>query len=202
MGGGALTRVPKARARGGGRARREMAFMAAPGWRPAAGGLAALIALMLLAHQFFVDGPKPLLRGLVLLAAAGFAALAWFMVRRGRRRGPVLRLGPGGVSIAVGFAGWVEVPWQGVRAWRYWEPTGFAVLVKRRQARWVGVWLKDEALLADRPWDERLEMWLNRAQGRPSLCALAPFIDASILDVLEAFQTHAPGLDDRDGRLV
>jgi hypothetical protein len=176
--------------------------MAAPGWRPAAGGLAALIALMLLVHQFFVDGPKPLVRAVVLLAAACFAALAFYMVRRGARRGPALRLGPEGVGIALGFAGWIEVPWAAVRAWRYWEPTGFAVLVKRRQARWVGFRLKDEALLTGRPWDQRLEMWLNRAQGRPALCALAPFVGAPILDVLEAFQAHAPELDDREGRIV
>jgi hypothetical protein len=176
--------------------------MAAPGWRPAAGGLAGLIAAMLLAHQLFVEGPKPLLRALVLLAAAGFAALAWYLVRRGRRRGPVLRLGPEGVGIALGFSGWLEVPWSEVRAWRYWEPTGFAVLVKRRQARWVGFRLKDEAALAGGPWDQRLEMWLNRAQGRPALCALAPFVSAPILEVLEAFQTHAPELDDREGRIV
>ncbi len=45
-------------------------------------------------------------------------------------------------------------------------------------------------------------MWLNRAQGRPALCALAPFVGAPILEVLEAFQTHAPELDDREGRIV
>jgi hypothetical protein len=176
--------------------------MAAPGWRPAAGVLSALIALMLLAHQLFLDGPKPLLRGLVLLAAAGFGTLGWYMVRRGRRRGLVLRLGPEGVGIALGFAGWLEVPWDRVRAWRYWEPTGFAALVKRRQARWIGFRLVDETVLARRPWDERLEMWLNRVQGRPPLCTLAPFVDAPILDVLEACQTHAPELDDREGRIV
>jgi hypothetical protein len=197
-----LSRVPKARARGPARAAREFAFPAAPGWRPAAGGLAALIALMLLLHQLFVDGPKPLLRALVLIAAAGFGGLAAFMLRRGRRRGLALRLGPDGVGIALGFSGWLEVPWDRVRAWRYWEPTGFAALVKRRQPRWIGLWLKDEGVLATRPWDERLEMWLNRAQGRPALCALAPFLGAPILDVLEAFQTVAPGLDDRDGRTV
>ena len=74
-GGGGLTRIPRARARGRSRAAREFAFPAAPGWRPAAGGLAALIALMLLVHQLFVEGPKPLLRALVLLAAAGFGAI-------------------------------------------------------------------------------------------------------------------------------
>ena len=157
---------------------------------------------MLLIHQLFVEGPKPLLRALVLLAAVGFAAIAWYLIRRGRRRGPVLRLRPDGVGVAVGFAGWLEVPWEQVRAWRYWEPTGFAVLVKRRQARWVGFRLKDESVLAGRPWDERLEMWLHRAQGRPALCTLAPFVGAPILDVLEAFQTYAPELDDREGRIV
>ena len=176
--------------------------MAAPGWRPAAGGLAALIGLMLLAHQLFVEGPKPLLRAIALVAAAGFAWLAFYLARRGARRGPALRLGPGGVGIALGFAGWVEVPWAALRAWRYWEPAGFAVLVKRRQARWVGFRLKDETVLAGRPWDERLEMWLNRVQGRPALCLLAPFVAAPILDVLEALQTHAPELDDREGRIV
>jgi hypothetical protein len=194
--------VPKSRARGRRRAAREASFDGRPGWRPAAGGLSALLALMLLVHQLFIEGPRPLLRAIVLLAAAGFAVLAWYLLRRGRRRGMALRLGPEGVGIAVGFTGWLEVPWEGVRAWRYWEPTGFAVLVKRRQARWVGFRLKDETVLADRPWDQRLEMWLHRIQGRPALCALAPFIDAPILAVLEAFQTHAPDLDDREGRIV
>jgi hypothetical protein len=197
-----LTRVPKARARGRRRAARDVAFDAAPGWRPAAGGLAALLALMLLAHQLFVEGPKPLLRAIALVSAAAFGALACYLVRRGRRRGPVLRLGPERIGIATGFDGWLEVPWEAVRAWRYWEPTGFALLVKRRQARWIGFRLKDERVLAGRPWDQRLEMALNRLQGRPALCILAPFVAAPILDVLEAFQAHAPGLDDRDGRIV
>ena len=34
--------------------------------------------------------------------------------------------------------------------------------VKRRAPRWVGFKLKDESVLARRPWDERLEMWLAR----------------------------------------
>ncbi len=157
---------------------------------------------MLILHQVSVEGPKPLLRAVVLLAAAGFGGLAWYLLRRGRRRGPALRLGPDAVGIALGFEGWLEVPWEGVRAWRYWEPTGFAVLVKRRQARWVGFRLKDEAVLAGRSWDQRLEMALNRLQGRPALCVLAPFVAAPILDVLEAFQAHAPGLDDPEGRIV
>jgi hypothetical protein len=201
-GGGALTRVPQARARERTRAARASAFDAAPGWRPAAAGLAALIALMLTLHQLYVEGPKPLLRLFVLLVATGFAALAWYLLQRGRRRGPALRVGPEGVGIALGFAGWLEVPWERVRAWRYWEPTGFAVLVKRRQARWVGFRLTDEGALAGRPWDQRLEMALNRLQGRPALCVLAPFVAAPILEVLESFQAHAAHLDDREGRIV
>lgn len=157
---------------------------------------------MLLLHQLYIDGPKPLLRAFVLLATMAFAAVARYMFLRGKRRGPVLRVGPDKVGIAIGFDGWLDVPWDAVLAWRYWEPTGFAVLVKRRQARWVGFRLKDEVVLAGRPWDQQLEMWLHRAQGRPSLCVLAPFVAAPILEVLEAFQTHAPQLDDREGHIV
>lgn len=157
---------------------------------------------MLLVHQLYVEGPKPLARLAALFGSAFFAAVAVYLVKRGFRRGAAVRVGPSGVGIALGFAGWLEVPWEQVRAWRYWEPTGFALLVKRRQPRWVGLRLRDEAPLAARPWDERLEMWLGRMHGRPALCVLHPFVAAPILEVLEAFQTHAPALDDREGRIV
>ena len=178
------------------------AFAAVPGWRPVGGALCAMIAAMLLVHQLYIDAPRPAIRLVALLAAVLFGAIAWYLVRRGFRRGTAIRVGPEGVGIALGFRGWLEVPWEEVRAWRYWEPTGFMLLIKRRAPRWVGYVLKDESRLGARPWDERLEMWLARANGRPSLCVTHPFVEGSILEVLEAFQTQAGALDDREGKIV
>ncbi len=177
-------------------------FIGVPGWRPVGGALSAMIAAMLMVHQLYVDGPKPLVRLLALLGAVAFAAIAWYLLRRGFRRGVAIRVSPEGVGIAIGFRGWLEVSWDEVRAWRYWEPTGFMLLIKRRAPRWVGFVLKDESRLRDRSWDERLEMWLARVNGRPSLCVLHPFVEGSILEVLEAFQTQAGALDDREGKIV
>jgi ribonucleotide reductase alpha subunit len=84
-----------------------------------------------------------------------------------------------------------------VEAFRYWEPTGIALLVKRRQSRWVGVLLNRKLKADDLTWDMRLEIWLNTFHNRPGLCILHPFVKASILDVLQAFKDHAPRkLDD------
>ena len=177
-------------------------FANAPGWRPVGGALCAMMAAMLIVHQLYLEGPRPALRLAALLGAAFFALSAWYLIRRGFRRGAAVRVGPEGVRLALGFDGWLDAPWSEVRAWRYWEPTGFMLLVKRRAPRWVGFRLKDETALAARPWDERLEMWLARFYGRPRLCILHPFVHGSILEVLEAFQTHAPDLDDREGRIV
>lgn len=177
-------------------------FAGVPGWRPVGGALCAMIAAMMLVHQLYIEGPRPAMRLVALIIALWFAFIAYYLIRRGFRRGLALRVGPEGVGIALGFRGWLDVPWDEVRAWRYWEPTGFMLLVKRRAPRWVGFKLKDESVLARRPWDERLEMWLARWNGRPKLCVLHPFVDGSILEVLEAFQTQAGALDDREGRIL
>ncbi|HET7409034.1 MAG TPA: hypothetical protein VFJ13_02435, partial [Paracoccaceae bacterium] len=179
---------------------RTTEFATAPGWRPAGGALCGVIALMLLGFQL-QDGPRPEIRLAALLGAAVFGIAAWYMIRRGLRRGLALRIGPEGVGIALGFRGWIEAPWDQVRAWRYWEPTGVGPLV-RREPRWIGVRLKDESVLAGRLWDERLEIWLGRTHQRPPLCVVDPFVTASMPEVQEAFRTQAPALDDPEGRIV
>lgn len=99
--------------------------------------------------------------------------------------------------MALGFSGWIDVPWSAVEAFRYWEPTGIALLVKRRQSRWVGILLKDTSMLRDLTWDQRFEIWMNTFHNRPGLTLLHPFVKAPILDVLQAFKDHAPkALDD------
>lgn len=191
---------PRTRPTAGGAETTE--FSGVPGWRPVGGALCAMISAMMLIHQLYVEGPRPVVRLSALAATIGFGIVAYYLVRRGFRRGLALRVGPEGVGIALGFRGWLDVSWDEVLAWRYWEPTGFMLLVKRRAPRWVGFRLKDESRLAERPWDERLEIWLARAYGRPSLCVLHPFVEGSILEVLEAFQIQARDLDDREGRIV
>ena len=99
--------------------------------------------------------------------------------------------------MAVGFSGWLEFTWDQVEAFRYWEPTGLAMLVKRRQSRWVGVVLKENLKRSTLSWDQKFEIWLNTFHNRPGLCLLHPFVDAPILDVLQAFKDYAPSeLDD------
>ena len=175
----------------------EAVFSAAPGTRLLAGALCAVLMAMFLVHQTQIEGASPLVRGAAAAAAAAFGALAWYFVRRGARRGPVLRVGPRGFGIALGFDGWLDVPWTEVEAFRYWEPTGIAMLIKRRQSRWVGVLLHNPRRLRDLAPSGRFEVWLNTFHNRPGLCVLHPFVAAPILEVLQAFKDHAPKeLDD------
>lgn len=192
-----MSRVPKAKARLKPRRHVELVFNHRAGSRFVAAGLCGLLAVMFLIHQTQVDGAKPLIRGFAAVAAIFFSVLAAYFWRRGARRGPMLRLTPDGFGIAVGFSGWIELPWNAISAFRYWEPTGFMLLVKRRQTRWVGVVLKDRRFIDDLPLDQRFDAWLNRMFNRPSLCVIEPTVDAPILDVLQAFKDHAPrALDD------
>ena len=192
-----MSRIPRTRTRLKKQAPAEAVFTAAPGSRLLAGGLCAVIAVMFVIHQTQIEGVAVLLRLFTLGMTAIFAALAWYFIRRGSRRGPVLRVGPDGFGIAVGFGGWLEFPWSDVEAFRYWEPTGLAMLVKRRQSRWVGVVLKRKLKAEDLSWDMRFEIWLNTFHNRPGLCILHPFVKAPILDVLQAFKDFAPrALDD------
>ncbi len=192
-----MTRVPKVKSRKAKRPAGETIFNAAPGTRLLAGGLCTVLAVMFLIHQTQIEGAKPLIRVFAGGCTLAFGVLAWYFVRRGSRRGPVLRLGPEGFGIALGFNTWLEFTWEQVEAFRYWEPTGMAMLVKRRQSRWVGVLLKSKLPGEGLSWDVRFEIWLNTFHNRPGLTLLHPFVDAPILDVLQAFKDHAPkALDD------
>ena len=192
-----MTRVPKTKSRLPKRRRDIVTFEAAPGSRLLAGGLCAVLAVMFLIHQTQIEGISPAIRLLALAGTAFFGVLAWYFLRRGGRKGTVLRVGPDGFGIALGFNGWVDIPWEAVKAFRYWEPTGLALLIKRRQSRWVGVLLKDQTPLKNLSWDQRFEIWLNTFHNRPEVTLLHPFVRAPILDVLQAFKDHAPKeLDD------
>ena len=187
-----MTRVPKTKSRLKKRRAGAVSFEAAPGSRRLAGGMCAVLAVMFLIHQTQVEGLAILIRLFAAACMAGFAVLAWYFLRRGARRGPVMTVGPEGFGMALGFSSWVEIPWSAVEAFRYWEPTGIALLVKRRQARWIGILLSDTGPLKGLPWDARFEIWLNRFFNRPGLCLLHPFVRAPILDVLQAFKDFAP----------
>ena len=197
-----MTRVPKAKSRLENlRARKKapetIEFQASAGTRRLAGAMCGLIAVMFVIHQTQVDGAKPLIRIFAVLGAGFFGALAWYFWKRGSRKGPVLRLSKQGVGFALGWSGWIELSWDEVAAFRYWEPTGLLMLIKRRQSRWVGVVLKDRSFIDKLPMDQRFEAWLNRLGNRPSLTILHPFVDVPILDVLQAFKDYAPKeLDD------
>lgn len=196
-----MTRVPRTRSRLEElRARKkvtEVVFNASAGTRRLAGGMCLILGVMFVIHQTQVDGAKPLIRAFALAATGFFGVLAWYFLRRGSRRGPVLRLDKQGFGMAVGFSGWLEFTWDQVEAFRYWEPTGLVMLVKRRQSRWVGVLLKEAPKKSDLTWDQKFEIWLNTFHNRPGLCLLHPFVDAPILDVLQAFKDYAPKeLDD------
>ena len=158
----------------------EVVFEACPGTRLLAAAMCALLCAMFVIHQTQVDGNKVLIRLFALAAAVGFAALAWYFWRRGRRKGPVLRLTKQGFGIALGFDSWREFTWDQVEAFRYWEPTGLAFLVKRRQSRWVGIVLRKGLARGDLPWDVRFEIWLNTFHNRPGLCILDPFVQVPI----------------------
>ena len=146
-----MTRVPKTKTRLTKRLRTGISFDAAPGSRLLAGGLCAVLAAMFVIHQAQVEGSNLAIRLLALAATAFFGALAWYFLRRGSRKGAVLHVGREGFGMALGFNGWVDIPWSDVEAFRYWEPTGFALLVKRRQSRWVGILLKKALPAAGRP---------------------------------------------------
>ena len=197
-----MTRVPQTKSRLEQlRARKKapevLEFQGTPGTRLLAAAMCGVIALFFVIHQTQVEGAKPLIRAFALGGAGFFGALAWYFWKRGSRKGPVLRLSKQGVGVALGWTGWVELSWDEVAAFRYWEPTGIAFLVKRRQSRWVGIVLKDRSFIDALPMDQRFEAWLNRLGNRPSLTILHPFVDAPILDVLQAFKDYAPKeLDD------
>lgn len=175
----------------------EVVFNAAPGTRLLAAAFCALLAAMFAIHQTQIEGDKILIRLLSLVLTVFFAGLAFYFFRRGRRRGPVLRITRDGLGIALGFSSWLEFRWDEVEAFRYWEPTGLLFIIKRRQSRWVGVLLNHKLPAGDLPWDVRFEIWLNTIHNRPGFCVLHPFVDAPILDVLQAFKDHAPkALDD------
>lgn len=202
MGTEPVSRVPKTKSRlealrARKKAPEEVVFNASPGTRRLAGGMFALLALMFLIHQTQIEGAKPLIRAFALFCSGGGAVLAWYFLRRGSRKGPVLKLSKQGFGMALGFNGWVEFPWDQVEAFRYWEPTGLAFLVKRRQSRWVGIVLKASLKRSELSWDQKFEIWLNTFHNRPGLCLLHPFVEAPILDVLQAFKDYAPKeLDD------
>jgi len=200
-----MTRVPRTRSRleelraRKKRADDETIFQASPGTRLLAGGMCALIAVMLLIHQTQIDGPKPLVRAVVAVVALALAVAGWYFFRRGARRGAAVRLDKRGLGMALGFDGWIELPWNRVEAFRYWEPTGLGRLIKRRQSRWIGILLKEDLNRGALSWDQRFELDFNAFHNRPGLCLLEPFVRAEILDVLQAFKDHAPGeLDDYD----
>ncbi|MFK7945277.1 MAG: hypothetical protein AB8B85_20505, partial [Paracoccaceae bacterium] len=49
----------------------------------------------------------------------------------------------------------------------------------------------------ERTWHMSFELGINSFNNRPGLCLLHPFIDAPLLDVLQAFKDYAPKeLDD------
>ncbi len=198
-----MTRVPKSKTRNKKKALAEQVFAAHPGPRRRAGWLCVVLAVMFAIHQTQVEGIAPLIRIFALTAMALFAVLAFYFLRRGARRGTLIRVGPDGFGLAIGFSGWIEVPWEKAKAYKYWEPTGLAWLIKRRQTRWVGIALADESLIADLPPSQRFEIFLNTFHGRPPLCVLHPFVDADLLEVLQAFKDHAPKeLDDYKGEII
>ena len=191
-----MTRVPKTKTRLKDQPR-VLEFQASPGPRRLAGGMCALIAVMLAIHQTQIDGVSPILRVLSAVGTVLFSGLAWYFFKRAARKGTVMRVGPDGFGMAIGFDSWVEYTWPQVQAFRYYEPTGFMLLVKRRQTRWLGVVTLQPPNTQDMPRDARFEIWLNTVHNRPALCLMEPFVDAPILDVLQAFKDHAPKeLDD------
>ena len=187
-----MTRIPQTRTRLAKRARNEVVFQASPGPRRLAGAMCGVLAALFVIHQTQIDGLSIWFRLFAAAMATFFAVLAWYFWRRGSRSGPVLRVGRDGFGIAIGFNGWLEFPWDEVQAFRYWEPTGLAMLIKRRQSRWVGVLLNRKLPRSSLAWDQRFEIWLNTFHNRPGLCILHPFVDAPILDVLQAFKDFAP----------
>lgn len=199
-----MSRVPQSKSklealRARKKAPEEVVFNAVPGTRLLAGGMCALLAAMFLIHQTQVEGAKPLIRLFAGLCMLGFGWLGWYFLRRGSRKGPVLRIDKQGFGIAIGFDTWLDFTWDQVQAFRYWEPTGLAFLVKRRQSRWVGVLMKEKLRARNLPWDARFEIWLNTFHNRPGFCILHPFVDRPILDVLQAFKDYAPkDLDEYD----
>lgn len=198
-----MTRIPKTRTRNKKKALAEQVFAAHPGPRRLAGYMCAIIALMFAIHQTQVEGVALLIRLFALIMMAGFGVLAFYFLRRGWRRGALLRIGPDGFGIALGFDGWIDVPWEKTKAYKYWEPTGLAWLMKRRQTRWVGIALNDDSLIKDLPPSQRFEIFLNTFHGRPPLCILHPFVATDLLDVLQAFKDHAPKeLDDYKGEII
>lgn len=187
-----MTRVPKTRTRLTKQPRTEAVFLASPGPRRLAAALCAVLTVLFVIHQTQIEGNAIWLRLFAGVLAVFFGGLAWYFWRRGSRTGPVLRVGPDGFGIAVGFDGWFEFPWDDVEAFRYWEPTGLAILIKRRQSRWVGILLNRKLAADSLSWDQRFDIWLNTFHNRPGLCILHPFVQAPILDVLQAFKDFAP----------
>ncbi|MEM9138477.1 MAG: hypothetical protein AAGB15_01480 [Pseudomonadota bacterium] len=187
-----MTRIPRIKRKSNKRPDGETAFQASSGTRLQASVLCAVLAVLFLINQTQLEGEAILLRLLSVVCMVFFAVLAWYFWRRGRRRGPVIRVGPEGFGIAVGFDTWLEFPWDDVAAFRYWEPTGLAMLIKRRQSRWIGILINRTIDGTKLTWDARFEIWLNKFHNRPGLCLLHPFVKADILDVLQAFKTHAP----------
>ena len=191
-----MTRVPKTRTRLQDQPR-SVEFQASPGPRRLAAWMCAVIAVMLVIHQTQIEGSGIALRALTLFGMVLFVGLAWFFFKRAARRGTVMQVGPEGFGMAIGFDSWVEYPWSKIQAFRYYEPTGFMLLVKRRQTRWLGVVPLQPPNTAEMPWDARFEIWLNTVHNRPAFCLMEPFVDAPILDVLQAFKDLAPeDLDD------
>jgi len=181
------------------KAPQEAAFAMDGRIRVLAGAGIALLALMFAVHQTQIEGAKPLLRLFAAAMAVLLAGLAWYFLRRGLRRGPAVRLTKQGVGWALGFRGWLEYRWDQIEAFRYYEPTGLAMLIKRRGTRWVAILPKEPPSRADLSWDQRFEIWLNTFHNRPGLCLHERVVRAPILDVLQAFKDYAPkALDDYD----
>ena len=187
-----MTRVPKTKSRLKKSKPDEAVFLAAPGSRRQAAALCGVLALLFVLHQTQIEGPSPWFRLFAGVMTVFFGVLAWYFWRRGSRKGPVLRVGRDGFGIAVGFEGWLEFPWSEVEAFRYWEPTGLAFMVKRRQSRWVGILVTRKLKPDDLTLDQRFEIWLNTFHNRPGLCVLHPFVQQPILDVLQAFKDYGP----------
>ena len=188
----AMTRVPKIRSRLNKSKPDEAVFLAAPGHRRKAAVMCAVLALLFLLHQTQIEGTAIWFRLFAALMTGFFVWLGWYLWRRGSRKGPVLRVDRDGFGIAVGFKGWLEFPWDQVEAFRYWEPTGLMMLVKRRQARWVGIIVTGKLRADDLTWDQKFDIWVNTFHNRPGLCVLHPFVQAPILDVLQAFKDFGP----------